>query len=65
MGTTTDELEKLEINNPYKAVEIEVAALRANPNVPGGYTVSGLVNDVATGKVERIVPPSRLRPDAG
>jgi len=36
-----------------------VAALRASPDVSAGYTVSGLVYDVATGKVEVVVPPSR------
>ncbi len=60
MGVTTDELDTLEINDPYKAVALDVAALRASPDVSGGYTVSGLVYDVATGKVEVVVPPSRL-----
>jgi len=38
--------------------------LKANPQLPGGYIVSGLVYDVATGKVEIVVPPSRLRREA-
>jgi carbonic anhydrase len=59
MGVTTDELDALEIDDPYKAVALDVAALRASPDVSAGYTVSGLVYDVATGKVEIVVPPSR------
>jgi len=59
MGVTTDELEALEIDDPYKAVALDVAALRASPDVSAGYAVSGLVYDVATGKVEVVVPPSR------
>ncbi|ODV43891.1 carbonic anhydrase [Cupriavidus sp. UYMMa02A] len=60
MGVTAGELDTLEINDPYKAVALDVAALRASPNVSGGYMVSGLVYDVATGKSEVVVPPSRL-----
>ncbi|WP_321948026.1 carbonic anhydrase [Paraburkholderia sp. J10-1] len=65
MGVTAAELDTLEINDPYKAVALDVAALRANADVPGGYAVSGLVYDVATGKIEIGVPSSRLRPDEG
>lgn len=59
MGVTLAELDNLEINDPYKAVTLDVAALRANADIAGGYTVSGLVYDVETGNVEMVVPPSR------
>ncbi|WP_322044294.1 carbonic anhydrase [Paraburkholderia sp. J67] len=60
MGVTLAELDSLEINDPYKAVALDVAALRSSADVFGGYTISGLVYDVATGKVEIVVPPSRV-----
>lgn len=62
MGVSSEGLEALEINDPYKAVEVDIKALRANPNLPGGFTVAGLVYDVATGKIETVVPPARLKP---
>ncbi|WP_027820564.1 carbonic anhydrase [Paraburkholderia bannensis] len=59
MGVTLAELDTLEFNDPYKAVALDVAALRANADIVGGYTVSGLVYDVETGNVEMVVPPSK------
>jgi carbonic anhydrase len=56
-----EDLHKLEINDPYKSVVVDVAALKANPKMPGGFIVSGLVYDVDTGRVHTVVPPSRLR----
>ncbi|WP_028228592.1 carbonic anhydrase [Paraburkholderia ferrariae] len=64
MGVTMAELASLEIDDPYKAVVLDVEALRANTDASGCYTVSGLVYDVVTGKVEIVVPPPRSRPDA-
>jgi carbonic anhydrase len=51
------------VNDPYAAVANDVATLKADPQLPPGYIVSGLVYDVATGLVETVVPPSRLRPE--
>jgi len=53
----------LAVDDPYAAVAHDVAALKANTQLPGGFIVSGLVYDVATGRVETVVPPSRLRDD--
>ncbi|MBV6822055.1 carbonic anhydrase [Pseudomonas sp. PD9R] len=61
MGVATEELARLEIDDPYKAVAIDVAALKANPNLPGGFTVTGLVYDVATGRIDTVVPAGLLR----
>jgi hypothetical protein len=61
MGVAESELEKLEIDDPYKAVAVDVAALRANPNLPANLAVSGLVYDVQTGLVETVVPAAALR----
>jgi carbonic anhydrase len=56
-----DELGKLEINDPYKSVVVDVSALKANPALPAGFVVSGLVYDVDTGRVHTVVPPGLLR----
>jgi len=61
MGVAESELEKLEIDDPYKAVAVDVATLRANPNLPANLAVSGLVYDVQTGLVETVVPAAALR----
>jgi carbonic anhydrase len=61
MGVADDKLDDLAITDPYKAVAIDVEALRANPNLPGGFTVTGLVYDVKTGRIETVVPPVALR----
>jgi carbonic anhydrase len=57
MGVAEDQLDTLAITDPYEAVQIDVAALRSNPNFPAGFTVSGVVYDVETGRVETVVPP--------
>jgi carbonic anhydrase len=61
MGVTQDELAGLEITDPYKSVVVDVAALKANPNLPAAFTVTGLVYDVTTGRVETVVPAGPLR----
>lgn len=61
MGVAEDKLDDLAITDPYKAVAIDVEALRANPNLPGGFTVTSLVYDVKTGRIETVVPPVTLR----
>lgn len=60
MGVTLAELDNLDINDPYKAVTLDAEALRANADVAGGYTVSGMVYDVGTGNVEMVAPPSAI-----
>lgn len=61
LGVEPAELEKLAIADPYAAVAIDVAALKANPQLPAGLLVTGMVYDVATGTVEVVVPPALLR----
>lgn len=46
------------VSDPNAAVAVDVALLRANPHLPPGWVVSGLVYDVRTGKVEAVVPPA-------
>ncbi|GJH16032.1 hypothetical protein CBA19CS22_05840 [Caballeronia novacaledonica] len=56
-----DKLDDLAITDPYKAVAIDVAALEADPNLPGGITVTGLVYDVKTCLIKTVVPATVLR----
>jgi carbonic anhydrase len=65
LGVDTDTLDELAITEPYEAVALDVAALRANNNLPDDLIVSGLVYDVRTGLVETVVPPALLRETAG
>ena len=62
MGVDRAALETLEITDPHKSVVHDIAALRANEQLPDGIVVSGLVYDVKTGRVEAVVPPAPLRP---
>jgi carbonic anhydrase len=49
------------VSDPRAAVAADVAVLRAIPALPAAWLISGLVFDVATGLVEVVVPPARLR----
>jgi carbonic anhydrase len=49
------------VTDPRAAVAVDVAALRAIPVLPGGWLLSGLVYDVATGRVEVVVPAAPIR----
>jgi carbonic anhydrase len=62
-GVEPTALEALSVTDPYKSVAVDVAALKANPNLPGGFLVTGIVYDVATGRIEIVVPPALLRPE--
>jgi carbonic anhydrase len=61
MGVEESNLDSVAITDPYKAVKIDIEALRSNPEIPGGFTVSGLVYDVDTGRIETVVPAGLLR----
>jgi carbonic anhydrase len=61
LGVTRSQLDSMAITDPRQAVAMDVAAYKANPDIPGGFMISGLVYDIATGKIEIVVPPSRLR----
>ena len=49
------------VTDPYASVVIDVAFLRTINALPGAWLVSGLVYDVATGRVEIVVPPAPIR----
>jgi len=62
-GVAPADLDALAIADPHKAVAVDVAALKANPLLPGGFLLTGLVYDVTTGRIEIVVPTSLLRPE--
>jgi carbonic anhydrase len=49
------------VSDPKAAVAVDVAAIKANPFLPAGFLVAGLVYDVATGLVDVVVSPAPLR----
>jgi len=55
------ELKTKAVTDPRTAVAVDVALLRAIPALPGEWLISGLIYDVATGFVEIVVPPARIR----
>lgn len=55
------ELKTKAVTDPRAAVAVDVASLRAVPALPSEWLISGLVCDVATGLVEMVVPPARIR----
>ena len=63
-GIAPGDLDAKAVLDPYAAVKVDIDLLRADPTVPEGSTVCGLVYDVATGGVEVVVPLGPLR-DAG
>jgi carbonic anhydrase len=56
------ELKSKAVTDPRAAVAVDIALLRAIPALPGEWLISGLVYDVATGLVDIVVPPARIRP---
>jgi carbonic anhydrase len=56
LGVDEGSLDEKMVGDPRKAVEVDVAALRADPDLPAGMRSSGYVYDVATGLVENVVP---------
>ncbi len=60
-GIGKEGLKAKAVTDPHAAVAVDVAALKANPALPGNWLVSGLVYDVTTGLVDVVVPPAPLR----
>jgi carbonic anhydrase len=59
--TQEADLKKKKVTDPRAAVLVDVALLRAIPELPSEWLISGLVYDVATGLVEVVVPPALIR----
>ena len=51
-GIDTGSLAAKNVGDPRAAVQIDVAALKADPRMPAGLRATGLVYDVATGEVD-------------
>jgi len=60
-GIAKDDVDAKAVADPYAAVAVDVAALKATPFLPGGFSVSGFVYDVATGRLNQVVAPALLR----
>ena len=56
-----DELGTKAVEDPRKAVSVDVSELRAAGALPAPWLLSGLVYDTATGLVEVVVPPAASR----
>jgi len=56
-----NDLKRKVVTDPRAAVAVDVALLRSIPALPGEWLVSGLAYDVATGRVEVVVPPAAIR----
>ena len=63
MGVALEQLDALAITDPYRSIAYDIEVRKANPRVWGGYTVTGLVYDLAAGKVNVVVPPTLLQPE--
>ena len=61
LGVSRSQLDCMEITDPYKAVALDVAAWKASADVPGEFMISGIVYDVASGRIHLVVPPTQLR----
>jgi carbonic anhydrase len=59
--TPEGELKNKRVTDPRAAVAVDVALLRAIPELPREWLISGLVCDTATGRVEVVVPPALRR----
>lgn len=64
LGVRSEDFEAIAIADPYKAVALDVAALQANPALPEGLTVTGMVYDVATGRTVTVAGPVAVGPFA-
>ncbi|HEX2916318.1 MAG TPA: carbonic anhydrase [Chloroflexia bacterium] len=60
-GIPAEDLPARVVGDPRSAVAGDVAALRANPDIPATWTIAGMVYDVETGLVETVVPLAPLR----
>lgn len=56
LGVEAAEVAQHRLDNPWESVRVDVGLLRANPLVPAGIAITGMVYDVGTGRVEVVVP---------
>lgn len=63
-GVAPAGLAALAVTDPRAAIKVDVAALKADTRLSSEILVSGMVYDVATGRVTTVMVPAPLRPDA-
>jgi carbonic anhydrase len=61
LGCAVDELEQKSVSDPYQAIRVDIETLAANPLLPDSLSVTGLVYDVDSGRVELVERRSPLR----
>jgi carbonic anhydrase len=67
-GIDTESLDTKKVGDPRAAVEIDVAVLKADPQMRVGLRATGLIYDVATGEVDTVIaapPPAEGVPLGG
>jgi carbonic anhydrase len=60
LGTSPDTLDRDSITDPRESLTVDLATLRANPLLPPGLIVSGLLYDTASGRLETVIAPAAL-----
>jgi carbonic anhydrase len=63
LGCAVDELDGRYVTDPYTAVRVDIELLAANPLIPDALSVTGVVYDVDSGRVELVERRSPLRPE--
>jgi carbonic anhydrase len=63
LGCGPGELDSKAVDDPYAGVRVDIDALAANQMLPASLSVTGLVYDVDTGRVEVVERRSPLRSD--
>jgi carbonic anhydrase len=63
-GIEADRLPSKSIADPYEGIRVDIAELEGNPAVSSSLSVTGLVYDVSTGRVELVERRSPLREQA-
>jgi carbonic anhydrase len=60
LGMSPGALHHDSITDPRASLTVDLAMLRANPLLPPGLTVSGLLYDTQSGRLETVVAPTAL-----
>lgn len=60
LGISPDALDPVTLSDPRASLTADLSALHANPVLPRGLIISGLLYDVDTGRIETVVAPAPL-----
>jgi carbonic anhydrase len=55
------ELQTLSIDDPRRSVLLDIATLKGRQSVSGAFLITGMVYDIATGRIETVAAPAILR----